>query len=350
MRRLTIEMTRAPRARTRSTVRLVSVVVPDWLTATTSVSDRSAARSKPDSSVASIARTRRRPSSPTAAPSTAARLWAATAAVPWPMTMTRRSRPAARSARRSLGNVSSGSTTCSAPSRSTSLPRKVLRNDAGASVISFSRKCGESPRSMSRVVIWASASSASRTGRGGTVVGQPLDAVDRAGRRAGQPHDLATGRAGVVRVGRGLAVEAEIAIGLLDQSVGLGRDDVGVVGQTNVQRLPAATQGEEQIGRARWRSSPRSPPIPRAGRRSAGTTRRAGRPAARFRDASVGITLASVVISAGMRRPSVALRSAKLSTSPLSTAVTKARRARQGRRCRDRRARRSSVDGRWPAR
>ncbi len=49
---------------------------------------------------------------------------------------------------------------------STSLPRSVLRKDAGASPISFSRKCGCSPRSMSRVVICARASSDSVTGSG----------------------------------------------------------------------------------------------------------------------------------------------------------------------------------------
>jgi hypothetical protein len=45
-------------------------------------------------------------------------------------------------------------------------------------------------------------------------------------------------------------------------------------------------------------------------------------PADRVRDTSVGMTLASVVISGAMRRPAAALRSAKLSTSPLRTAVT----------------------------
>jgi hypothetical protein len=36
----------------------------------------------------------------------------------------------------------------------------------------------------------------------------------------------------------------------------------------------------------------------------------------------VGITLASLVISAAMRSPSTTFRSAKLSTSPFSAAVT----------------------------
>ena len=48
----------APRARTRSTVRFVSVVVPLWLIATTSVSDMSPRSPKPESSVAGSASTR----------------------------------------------------------------------------------------------------------------------------------------------------------------------------------------------------------------------------------------------------------------------------------------------------
>ena len=59
LRRLTMAMTVAPRDRTRSTVRLVSVVVPDWLMATTSVSAIVGRRPKPDSSVAGRASTRR---------------------------------------------------------------------------------------------------------------------------------------------------------------------------------------------------------------------------------------------------------------------------------------------------
>ena len=46
--------TAAPRPRSRSTVRLVSVVVPLWLTATASVSLMSRRSPKPDSSVAVI--------------------------------------------------------------------------------------------------------------------------------------------------------------------------------------------------------------------------------------------------------------------------------------------------------
>ena len=57
LRRLTMATTAAPRERARSTVRLVSVVVPDWLMATTRVSDMSVRMPKPESSVAACAST-----------------------------------------------------------------------------------------------------------------------------------------------------------------------------------------------------------------------------------------------------------------------------------------------------
>ena len=69
--------------------------------------------------------------------------------------------------------------------------------------------------------------------------------------------------------------------------------------------------------RRRWRPSPRSWP------RCCGTRWRGRRPRRRAGLTRVGMTLASVVISGAMRRPSSALRSAKLSTSPLSEATTK---------------------------
>ena len=61
-------------------MRLVSVVVPLWLMATTSVSDMSSLTPKPESSVAASASARSR--DPTSAASTAARLCPAIAAVP----------------------------------------------------------------------------------------------------------------------------------------------------------------------------------------------------------------------------------------------------------------------------
>ena len=168
LRRLTMATTRAPRARTRSTVRLVSVVVPDWLMATTSVSDMSAVRPKPESSVAGRSSTMM----PSKVASSASRARAtdppATAAVPWPMTRIRRIEPSASPARTSAPSASSPRRTRQPePSPSptgTSRPRRVARTESGDSPISLSRKWGWSPRSMSRVVISARATSASVTG------------------------------------------------------------------------------------------------------------------------------------------------------------------------------------------
>ena len=103
-RRLTMATTLAPRLRARSTVRLVSVVVPDWLMATTRVSDMSSPRWKPDSSVAVMGPTTT-PEPTRAASTAAATAWPATAAVPWPITSTRRT-PAIRPA--SSGGIVSG--------------------------------------------------------------------------------------------------------------------------------------------------------------------------------------------------------------------------------------------------
>ncbi len=87
----------------------------------------------------------------------AAIAWPATAAVPCPITWTVPIDPERRRLAISSEMVSSPRRTVSvtsdeASSASTSRPRSVLRNDVGDSEISFSRKWGESPRSMSRVV------------------------------------------------------------------------------------------------------------------------------------------------------------------------------------------------------
>ena len=174
LRRFTMATTRAPRALTRSTVRLVSVVVPDWLIATTRVSDMSAARPKPDSSVAGQSSTSmdRSGAIPASSASSARDTEPpATAAVPWPMTRTRRIVPSASPARTSTPNASSPRRTCqsvdpasSAGPVGTNRPRRVARTESGDSPISFSRKWGWSPRSMSRVVISARTTSSPVTG------------------------------------------------------------------------------------------------------------------------------------------------------------------------------------------
>ena len=158
-------------------------------------------------------------------------------------------------------------------------------------------------------------------GQGPIVVGPSTDALDRAGPRAVEPNDLtATGRR--VGVGRGLAVHAEVAIGLLDHPVGLARHDVRVFGDTDVHRLAAAAQRQEQVtrrGRGARRDGNRALELADGAR---GTPRSRSAPLANSRPVRVGITLASVVISPAIWSASVALRSAKLSTSPLSTATT----------------------------
>ena len=75
-------------------MRLVSVVVPLWLTATASVSAMSRRSPKPDSSVAVTASMSSAP--PASSSRTAAIDCPATAAVPWPMTRIRVIVPAAR--------------------------------------------------------------------------------------------------------------------------------------------------------------------------------------------------------------------------------------------------------------
>ena len=69
----------------------------------------------------------------------AAVLLAATAAVPWPITITRRSDPSPRRARRAAGRDSSPSRTDSLPPESTILPLSVLRNELGDWESSLSR-------------------------------------------------------------------------------------------------------------------------------------------------------------------------------------------------------------------
>ena len=117
----------------------VSVVVPLWLIATTSVSDMSSTSPKPESSVASIGSTRNGWPTPSAVVSAVARLWPGHRGG----ALTDHHHPAdlarAKGRRRSAGIVLSASATRSAPSRSTSLPRRVVRKESGDSVISFSR-------------------------------------------------------------------------------------------------------------------------------------------------------------------------------------------------------------------
>ena len=142
--------TDAPRVRAKSTVRLVSVVVPLWLIAMINVSVMSSCNWKPDNSVAGNASTCTRWS--TMVRNNCAKLRPAIAAVPCPITRIRVKVPAVSFARMSSGSTVVSSVASSCPLRSEIFPRKVLRKLSGASAISFDKKCLCSPRSISRVV------------------------------------------------------------------------------------------------------------------------------------------------------------------------------------------------------
>ena len=121
-----------------STVRLVSVVVPDWLTATIKVSLMSGRSRKPESSVARTASTSISPLGVRAS-RPAASACPATAAVPCPIASTRVMVPLRTSSRISSGMTEGPSETRKPASVSTILPRSVLRKEVGDSPISFIR-------------------------------------------------------------------------------------------------------------------------------------------------------------------------------------------------------------------
>ena len=200
----------------------------------------------------------------------------------------------------------------SRPSRSTILARRVFCRLCGASPISFSRKCGASPRSMSRVVTSAVDDVVVGHRQLGAVVAEPGHA--RRARRLSQ-------RRATTISPPCFAVEADVPIGLLDHAVRLAGHDVAVVGEADVQPLPAPAAARASSCRAGRRSSRRSPPTPRTPTRCAGTPRPSRHRRRHARDMSAGITLASVVMCWWIRRPCATRRSAWLSTSPLSAAT-----------------------------
>ena len=261
----------------------------------------SSASPKPESSVAAIASTRER-AARRAAASAAARLCAATAAVPWPMTTTRRIAPArsrARSVVRAASRAEHARRACRR--RSTIRPRSVLRNDAGASEISFRRKCGNvaavdvAGRDLG--VLELVARDRERRCRRRRCGSMPSRVPACAASRTTIWPAVADGALGV---GRRLAVEPQVRRGLLDEAVRLARDDERVLGEPDVQRLAAAAQREEQpVGRRRRPARAiATRALERGDRRAERLVERRARRRAR-RDTSAGITLASVVISAG---------------------------------------------------
>ena len=109
------------------------------------------------------------------------------------MTRTLSIAPSARRAATSAGSARvADDGTSSMPSRLDDLAAQRLAEAvAGASLISLRRKCGESPRSMSRVVTSAVGDLGLGDRQLGAVVGQPADAVELAGVGAVEHEHLA---------------------------------------------------------------------------------------------------------------------------------------------------------------
>ncbi len=202
-------------------------------------------RPKPDSSVAVIASTTSAPAA--SSPSVLAIDAPATAAVPCPMTYTRRIVPSASRSAMSAGRARPPTAARSRPPSSVEiLPRNVLAKLSGDSLISLSRKCGASPRSMSRVVTSVRRQVARDDRERRAVVGEPRHAVERAGAIRIEADQLPAG----------LAVEAQVVTGLLDDPVGLAGDDEAVLGEADVDTLSAAAQGEQHPPGGRGRHRP----------------------------------------------------------------------------------------------
>ena len=83
--------------------------------------------------------------------------------------------------------------------------------------------------------------------QGGAVVTDSIDTLYLAGECAIEAHDLASTRAGVIRVGRGFAVHADVSLGFFDDTVWLGGHDEAVLREADVDRLSAAAKREEQV-------------------------------------------------------------------------------------------------------
>ena len=165
------------------------------------------------------------------------------------MARMRRIEPSASRARTSAGSESSVSTTAEAI--------VVVDQAAPQGLVEAHRRLGDLLEQEVREV--ATVDVAGGDGRGddvvladgklGAVVGDALDALERAGPVAVEQQDLAAAGVGVVGVRRRLAVHPHVPAGLLDQPVGLGGDHVGVAGQADVQRLARAAQRQRQAVR-----------------------------------------------------------------------------------------------------
>ena len=242
-------------------MRLVSVVVPLWLTAMTRVSSMRGRRWKPDSSVAVMGSMSswscdRRTSS-------AATDCEATAAVPWPMHRTRRMvaalQPRPHGRRQDL--IAQGHP---------QVP--VLLDDVATQGLGEAQR--RLPDLLQQEVGGIAAVDVARRHLGlhdliGTdrqrraVVGQPHDPVELAGRGGRERHDLAVAQR-LVRVGRCLAVHADVAVGDLHQPVRLAGHDRQRRRRgrcTRPARSPGAPAAPDRARRRwppRWRPSRRT--------------------------------------------------------------------------------------------
>ena len=88
-------------------------------------------------------------------------------------------------------------------------------------------------------------------GQLGAVVGPARHALEGSGSLGAQFDDLTAAAGRVLGIGGGLAVHPDVRRGLLDDAVGLRRDDVGVLGDPDVDRLATAAQCEQQALRRR---------------------------------------------------------------------------------------------------
>ena len=220
--------------------------------------------------------------------------------------------PSASRAAISGGRARAPTTACSSPSRSTILPRSVLREAVGR----LGDLLQQEVREVAAVDVAGRDLGRDDVGRRHrlrrAVVAEPVDAVERAGRAAASSADDLTAV---------LAVEADVARRLLDDAVGLAGDEVAVVGQADVDALAAAVEGEKRRPGSSAAAAPMAtePSNEATVRRKASNSAAAGR---RGRATIAGITLASVVIGPATRRPCSTRRSAWLSTSPLRTPTT----------------------------
>ena len=301
-RRFTMATTDAPRPRARSTVRLVSVVVPLWLMATISVSERSWRHLE-----ARVLGGRRGLHGDRAVGQQAAEHVGHAHAGDGGRALTdhddapdgavgqlRRPAPAGGAPRR-RGR-------CSTPVVLADAAAQRLGKLVGASVISFSRKCGALPRSMSRVVISACTRSSSADRQLGAVVGDAADAVQRAGAGAVEHEHLTP--AGVLAraapasrrpCGGTCCVSSTRPYGsLATMKASSARPTYSA---WPLPRRASSTWSGRSLDAAPMATEPSNEATVR---RNASV---ASWPAATWRDTRAGITLASVVIGAGMRRP-----------------------------------------------